>query len=207
MGYSTDFTGGLSLNNPAEPWQIEYINNFNQTRRMKRDVKKLMRIFKGKHGLPFINNDKVLSREQEGRKRLAIIELTELGFDVSLNKKAQSKVKPEDVYGIEGEFFIGGTGFMGQDHDATIIEFNHPPVTQPGLWCQWILNSTGTGLEWDGNEKFYDYIEWLNYLIKNFFEPWGIKLNGKIKWSGEDRKDTGTITVKDNIVKTTKNKR
>ena len=56
------------------------------------------------------------------------------------------------------------------------------------------------GLEWDGGEKFYDYVEWLQYLITNFYGPWGYTLNGQIAWSGENSGDVGRITVKDNVV-------
>jgi len=43
-------------------------------------------------------------------------------------------------------------------------------------YCQWVSNKEGTQLEWDGNEKFYGYVEWLNWLIDNFFKPKGIKI-------------------------------
>jgi hypothetical protein len=71
----------------------------------------------------------------------------------------------------------------------------------PGFWCQWRPNEDGTAIEWDGGEKFYNYIEWLEYLIKQFFEPWGIKLNGDVRWYGEDRDDIGLIEVRDSVVK------
>jgi predicted NUDIX family NTP pyrophosphohydrolase len=41
----------------------------------------------------------------------------------------------------------------------------------------------------------------LKYLINNFFEEWGIKLNGEVEWVGEDRSDKGKIVVVDNKVK------
>ena len=56
-------------------------------------------------------------------------------------------------------------------------------------------------MEWDGGEKFYNYVEWLEYLIKNFFEPWGYSLNGSVNWQGEEDEDNGTIVVKHNEVK------
>src|SRR5216117_2712686 len=62
-------------------------------------------------------------------------------------------------YGIDGEFFVDGTGFGGQDRDSTIINYNLPPKTQPGLWCKWIPTADKLGIEWDGEEKFYNYIE------------------------------------------------
>lgn len=101
--------------------------------------------------------------------------------------------------GINGEYFVGGNGFMGQEDDESVINHNCPPKTQPGLWCQWIINDNGE-LEWDGNEKFYNYVEWLIYMINNFFVPSRYVLNGNIVFQGEDVDDFGTICVKDNVV-------
>lgn len=107
----------------------------------------------------------------------------------------------EGCLGYEGAYFIGGNGFLGQDEDGTIINYNYSPKGQPGLWCQWIINEHDE-LEWDGNEKFYNYVEWLKYLIKHFFEPLGYILNGDIAWQGEDEEDFGIIHVEDNCVTT-----
>lgn len=159
MGYTTDFSGQLELTAPATPEQVKYINTFSGTRRMKRDVKKLLALYGGDHGL-------------------------------------------KGEYGIEGEYFCKDDGDAGQKGDESILDYNTAPKTQPGLWCQWVLSEDGTTLEWDGGEKFYEYIKWLEYLIKNFFKPWGIKLNGEIQWRGESFDDNGIIVVKNNKVTT-----
>lgn len=104
--------------------------------------------------------------------------------------------------GDDGEYFIGGLGFCGQTQDESVIDHNTPPKTQPGLWCQWVINEKENCLEWDGGEKFYNYEEWLEYLIDNFFEPLGYVLNGDIEWQGEEYDDLGTIHVVDNLVTT-----
>lgn len=101
--------------------------------------------------------------------------------------------------GNEGQYFIGGTGYAGQDRDNSIIDYNFAPIGQPGLWCQWVINDDGE-LEWDGGEKFYNYEDWLIYLIDNFFEPLGYILNGDIEWQGEESDDFGIIHVVDNVV-------
>ena len=68
-------------------------------------------------------------------------------------------------------------------------------------YCQWIPNEEGTALEWDYGEKFYQYIEWLEYLVEAFFKPEGVKLNGTVQWQGEETGDVGKIVVKNNKVK------
>jgi hypothetical protein len=109
-------------------------------------------------------------------------------------------------YGVEGEFYVEGKGSFGQYDDDTVIDHNRPPKTQPGLWCQWVPNEDGNELVWDKGEKFYNYVEWLEYLIKSILIPRGYTVNGEVEWQGEERDDRGMIVVKDNVVKTKKGK-
>jgi hypothetical protein len=97
--------------------------------------------------------------------------------------------------GIEGEYFVSDNESVG------LINYNNSPSTQPGLWCQWCPTEDGEGIEWDGVEKFYDYTEWLEYLINHFLKVWGYTLNGEVEWSGESGGDVGKIYVKNNVVK------
>lgn len=104
--------------------------------------------------------------------------------------------------GVEACFFVGDDlSGCGHRQDASIVDHNKPPKGQPGSWCDWTVNDQGE-LEWNGSEKFSCYIQWLQYLIDNFYEPWGYKLNGSINWQGEDDNDAGTITVVNNVVTT-----
>ena len=187
MGYTTDFEGGFEFSRPLNGDEKNYITKFNNTRRMKRDVSKLYKLYNGEGGNPFLPK--------------------------------------EQTYGNEGEYFVGGTGHAGQDRDDSIIDYNESPgsvlksndedfgtywsrhtkqiqdgLCQPGLWCQWTTDENGTHLMWDGGEKFYNYVEWLKYIINHFFEKWGVKLNGEVYWKGEDGEDMGKIVVKDNWV-------
>jgi hypothetical protein len=192
MGYDTNFGGSFQLSRQATTVEEDFLDKLVETRRMKRDVNKLMEMFKGEYGYPF----------------------------------AEDKTDPNQVYGYMGEYFVGGGGSMGQDHDDSIIDYNSASgnigwqdykgdwalkqemedqlnkdsLKQPGLWLQWELSSDGTELGWDGNEKFYHYIEWLQYLIQHFFEKWGIKLNGEVVWQGEESNDFGKIIITDNFV-------
>lgn len=191
MGYTTDFQGQLNFDRVLTNEEVNYIKKFNDSRRMKRDVSKLYDIYKGEGGNPFLPK--------------------------------------EQTYGNEGEYFVGGTGHAGQDRDDSIIDYNESPggvlksndedfgtywsrhtkqildgLCQPGLWCQWTIEQQFEGgefvLVWDGGEKFYNYVEWLNYLINHFFDKWGVKLNGEITWEGENSEDMGKIVVVDNVV-------
>lgn len=104
--------------------------------------------------------------------------------------------------GNKGEYFAPVSSNYGQDRDGTIIDYNgFEESVHPGLWCQWVINDDNE-LEWDGNEKFYNYVEWLEYLIHHFFDPLGYILNGEITWQGEDTDDCGVIHVEDNYVTT-----
>src|ERR1035441_427359 len=48
--------------------------------------------------------------------------------------------------GMDGGNFVGGEGLAGQDNDESILDYNSPPSTQPGLWCQWMPNEDDTRL-------------------------------------------------------------
>lgn len=120
------------------------------------------------------------------------------------NTRRMKRDLPKE-YGIEGEFFVDGTGFSGQEHTPDIIDYNSPPRTQPSLWLQWTPNEDRSALEGDTGEKFYCYVEWLEYIIekllKGKFKDKGYVLNGKVEWRGESWGDTGTIKVKENVIK------
>jgi hypothetical protein len=102
--------------------------------------------------------------------------------------------------GDEAGYFVGGGGFAGQERDESILGYNTPPAGQPGLWCQWKPDESGTAIVWDQGEKFYSYVEWLEYLIHHFLAPWGYVLNGRMTWQGEEDEDHGTITLSQNRV-------
>lgn len=103
--------------------------------------------------------------------------------------------------GEDGEYFVGGDSYLyfGENKDKSIINYNDAG-NQPGLWCRWIINDNNE-LVWDEGEKFYNYVEWLEYLIKHFFSPLGYVLEGTVFYDGEDSDDFGKIIVKDNVVK------
>jgi hypothetical protein len=107
---------------------------------------------------------------------------------------------------FKGEFKLSRN--LTQDEFNTINSIQdqrHEYSTHPSIWCNWEVLDYGTEqcLQWNEAEKFYNYIEWLKYLIDNYFNPWGVTLEGKILWRGEDFSDVGVITIDgNNIVKT-----
>jgi hypothetical protein len=163
VGYTTDFNGSFSINKSLGEQRLgahhaAYLRRFAETRRMKRDVSKLVHV--------------------EDHIRVGV------GLPL----------------GNDGEYFVGADGYSGQDRSEDVLDYNSPPANQPGLWCQWTVNNEGDEIIWDGGEKFYDYVEWLEYIIEHFLKPWGYKLNGSVEWAGESTDDRGIIIVKDNKV-------
>lgn len=98
--------------------------------------------------------------------------------------------------GVDGGYYVGSAGDdRGQRQDRSVLDYNGPPSGQPGLWCKWEPTPDDTGIQWDGVEKFYDYVEWLEYLIVHFLEPWGYRISGEVTWQGEEHVDFGTIRI------------
>ena len=185
MGYTTDFDGQFKLDKPLTEAQAAYLRQFQQTRRVKRDA--------------------ASTEKRPDPLRIAV------GLPV----------------GVEGGYFVGEGGDYGQGEEPAenfwekypndprkardeheryfsetlgITNRNGTPEGQPSLWCQWVPSEDGSAIEWDGGEKFYNYVEWLKYLIEHFLKPWGYVLNGEVRWDGESRDDMGIIICKDNVV-------
>lgn len=116
----------------------------------------------------------------------------------SKTRRMQRNLGP--AYGVEGEFYVDGSGPAGQDEDLSVVNYSSPPKTQPSLWCDWAPTEDGNFIEWNGTEKFYGYIEWIKYLIDNFLAPKGYEVNGVVAWFGEEQDDRGQIIVRNNKV-------
>lgn len=69
----------------------------------------------------------------------------------------------------------------------------------PGCFCQWEPSPDGTSLAWDGNEKFYDSFEWMQYIVAGLAAK-GYVCNGTISASGEETTDVWQLSVVDNVV-------
>jgi hypothetical protein len=96
--------------------------------------------------------------------------------------------------GSDCQFYIG-------DDSEGVVNNNRPPVGQPSLWCQWTPTQDRKGIEWDGGEKFYNYIEWAQYLLDKFLKPWGYQVSGSVQWRGEEFDDFGLVNITNIIVR------
>lgn len=108
------------------------------------------------------------------------------------------KRKVDDKYGVDGEFYVDGAGYHGQDREANIVDYNTPPKTQPSLWCSWEPTPDRMSIQWNGSEKFYSYADWMVYIVSKILKPRGYVLNGAVAYTGEDKSDTGFVIVQNN---------
>jgi hypothetical protein len=171
VGYTTKFWGELYFDSPIDVKLKDYINKFSEIRHMKQ------------------NNKEIMKQNSEWERHCF-----------------------NGLLGVEGAYYLGSPSaerlrgerieewLLRTYQDKCIIDYNNPPTGVPGLWCDWYINNRGN-LEWTGREKFYNYVEWLEYLIKHFFSPEGYFLNGELVFRGERDEDGGFIIVSNNRVK------
>lgn len=117
-----------------------------------------------------------------------------------LNRTRRMARNVDPKYGVEGEFYVDGGGFAGQDREENVIDHNRPPSTQPSLWCQWVPTEDGTAIVWDEGEKFYEYVPWIDYIVEKILKPRGYSLTGEVTWRGEEDTDMGKICIENNEV-------
>lgn len=182
MGYTTEFSGEFRFDKDIDPALAKYLNDFAKTRHMR------------------LNVDEVKKDDPEWAKHCFNGEMGFEGqFYVNLNENLnRAEMVEHPTYGHKYYKFCDDLFYNDNQY---VIDNNTPAEGVPSLWCQWVVDEEENVLVWDGGEKFYHYIEWLKYLITNFIEPSGYKLNGKVRWRGEDFDDMGAIVVQDNKVK------
>jgi len=140
-----------------------------------------------------------LNRTRRMKRDIVKLGMRKYGIE---NPTVQQIADWQREFGIEGEFWVYDTENSGQNVTEDVINQNTPPETQPGLWCQWYILDDRVTIAWDGGEKFYHYIEWIEYIIVTILKPRGYVVNGEVEWQGEDLSDAGMIVVKDNKVLT-----
>lgn len=120
-------------------------------------------------------------------------------FQRKCTNKITNVMKNADIdFGVDGEFYADPKSYGWGKNASDAIDINEPPGNCPGLWCQWVVSKDLEHIEWDGGEKFYNYTEWLNFIIDNFLNKWGYTLSGYVKYQGEDEDDNGYIVIKNN---------
>lgn len=107
---------------------------------------------------------------------------------------------------------------QGRDSSVPVETYNRVAPGQPQLWCQWTPCWDGCCLTFDGFEKFYRPVQWMEYLIGHFLKP-GAKasdsglpafadfsfdhvLEGIMVGCRRDNKELFAIRVQDNVVTT-----
>jgi hypothetical protein len=79
-------------------------------------------------------------------------------------------------------------------------------ITGIKAYFQWVPSDDFQHIVWDGNEKFYKYVEQLQWLCA-WLQERSITANGSLYWQGEETGDTGVLEVKANVVFRHPNKR
>lgn len=108
---------------------------------------------------------------------------------------------------------------LAPDADGVPTErYNALAPGVPQLYCQWTVCGTGCCLAYDGDEKFYEPIAWLRYLIDHLLGPGAAaeraghpqleaftfdhRLHGMVVGCRRDTRELFAITVSDNCVTT-----
>lgn len=185
MGYNTDFVGEFELDPPLTDDQATYLRRFAETRRMARHehivkdmpdpVREAVGLPIGKFGDFFVGSEAPFG--QDMRHESVLGSSTAPGQDITHWDPALK------------DFRLRVPGYGPGD-----------PRKQPGLWCQWTPDGT-THLVWDECEKFYNYVEWAQYLQSQILSRWGVTMSGRVYWYGEDREDFGVIIAEDGNVR------
>jgi len=116
-------------------------------------------------------------------------------FLKKLNATRRVARKVEAIYGVDGEFFVDTNAGNTAANDLTKY-----PRTQPSLWCHWKPVEDKLHIEWDGEQNFDKYVEWIEYIISKVLAPRGYLLNGIVFFRGENWDDDGKIEIHDNNV-------
>jgi hypothetical protein len=192
MGYTTDFDGAFFVTPTLTPEHRAYLAAFASTRRMKR------------------NPELTAKRPDPIREAVGLPVGPDGAYFVGATDDFRGQEHTDDIVDYNTP---PGTPDMHSMVSYKSFATDYPKYVeakemavaegaQPGLWCQWVPTDDGTMIVWDEGEKFYDYVEWLRYLIEHFLRPWGYTLNGAVIWQGEESDDRGRIHVNNNAIET-----
>eukprot|EP01006_Ploeotia_vitrea_P004682 TRINITY_DN115175_c0_g1_i1.p1 TRINITY_DN115175_c0_g1~~TRINITY_DN115175_c0_g1_i1.p1 ORF type:complete len:262 (+),score=36.42 TRINITY_DN115175_c0_g1_i1:43-828(+) len=216
MGYTTDFTGHWTVSPALSPSAAAKLKVVTDTRRMWRKVPEIKAVVKKALIKDCRNLSLLFARFLAEKHSVSLPVVTKMICDYLFVWREEEIFN--NCIGFEGEFYscehlAGFSGLPGLPPNCTkqfkqcacfVRDNNTPPRSQPSLWCDWQYiwdEDTHVGkIQWSGMEKFYNYVEWLRYLIKKIFREEGVRLNGTVKWQGEYEEDIGKIVVEDNVV-------
>lgn len=116
-----------------------------------------------------------------------------------------------------GPYIVPGTLMAETPEDLDRDSYNSPAEGQPGLWCDWVPCWDGCCLAHNGNEKFYNPVPWMRYLISHFLKPdarasrsqddqfsgftFDHQLDGMIVGCRRDTRELFAVAVSDNCVR------
>ena len=83
--------------------------------------------------------------------------------------------------------------FLDANEDPDSIE----PAPVIRSYMQWVPSESLDAIVYDGNEKFYDYDKWLQWVLDRLAKM-GIVADGSIVWNGESAGDVGVLKVQSN---------
>jgi hypothetical protein len=80
----------------------------------------------------------------------------------------------------------------GGDHSVA-----RPSGGFPGFHCDFAPTDDNHGIRWNGSEKTYDAVEWIDYLVRTYLGPNGITIpDGQfLDAQGEEHGDTWRLTI------------
>jgi hypothetical protein len=71
----------------------------------------------------------------------------------------------------EGPYLVPGNPYVDERPGVDGDRYNRAGPGMPQLYCQWVPCWDGCCLSFDGQEKFYEPVAWLRYLVAHFLRP------------------------------------
>lgn len=180
MGYVTRFNGIFRLDRPLAPHYRAYLQAFHEVTHYQWDVT-------------------LLADELDPVREAVGLPLGEHGCYFT-GSRANFQMGNSNPLQLRYNYYPW-SHVPGLEEDPAYLGSVCPG--KPGRHCGWCPSDDGTALVED-EDKFYHYIEWLQYLLDHFLIPWGYVLQGQMAWQGEYEEDIGTIAVEKNVITVSK---
>ena len=126
---------------------------------------------------------------------------TRYKYDIKRVEEIYGKIDQSSCYfgeyGIDGEYIAIDSLVLSrfcQNYDSEALPGDVPSKRSSFIFWQ------ENGLIYNPYSNDYHCFEWLNYLIKHFFEPNGYFLNGVVRYTDHKGHVFCTINVSNNVV-------